>query len=278
MTLDGEPAAAESAPLRWMKRNATNITFAIVFLLVVVPRISPWDGLNHNLQFFQRFSEWALGKVERLFANYGYYVVFIGVLVENSMFLGLLVPGAIILILAGLAAENGSINIWYVFALAITATIIGDTISYMIGRLGWTRLLERTGMAATVERLREPMHAHSVWIILSYHLAGYSRLVGPAAAGIFRIPYRRWAPLDYAGGAIWVLLYTGVGFALGLAGVEFGDTKRTVQIFEWFFLGVFAVAIFIVFVRSARRGDRDDGGPPGAAPHAAIVIIPVDDE
>jgi undecaprenyl-diphosphatase len=269
----GDDEAGESATSTWMKRNASYITFAIVFLLVVVPRISPWDGLNHNLQFFQRFSEWILGKVERLFANYGYYVVFIGVLVENSMFLGLLVPGAVILILAGLAAENGSINIWYVFALAFTATIIGDTVSYLIGRLGWTRVLERTGMGPAIEKLREPMHAHSVWIILSYHLAGYSRVVGPAAAGIFRIPYRRWAPLDHAGGAIWVLLYTGIGVALGLGGVEFGDTKRTVQVLEWFFLGVFAVVIFIVFVRAARRGDRGD-----EAPRAATVIVPVDEE
>ena len=40
---------------------------------------------------------------------------------------------------------------------------------------------------------------NSVWIILGYHFAGYSRVVGPVAAGLFQIPYRRWAPLDYAG-------------------------------------------------------------------------------
>jgi len=38
-----------------------------------------------------------------------------------SRILGFLVPGAIILILAGLSAENGSINIWYVLGLAIMA-------------------------------------------------------------------------------------------------------------------------------------------------------------
>ena len=136
-----EGSAQEHPAVAWVKRNASVITLVVAFMMFIFPHISPFEGLNHQLQFVQRFSEWALGKVERLFADYGYYVVFFGVLVENSMFLGLLVPGAIILILAGLAAENGSINIWYVFALAITATIIGDTISYLIGRLGWTRLI-----------------------------------------------------------------------------------------------------------------------------------------
>ncbi len=275
--MDGE-RADDSAAKIWLRRNANYIIFAVVFLLFILPRVSPWDGLNENLRFFQRLSEWALDKVERLFAEYGYYVVFIGVLVENSMLLGLLVPGAVILILAGLAAYNGSFNIWYVFGLAIAATMIGDTISYTIGRLGWGRFIERTGMGAAIEKVRGPMESHTVWIILSYHLAGYSRVVGPLAAGLFRIPFRRWAPLDYAGGTIWVLLYTGIGVALGLAGVEFGDTKRLVQLLEWFFLALFAAVIIFTYVRTmrARAGD-DDGVPPTGTRRAANVVVPVDE-
>jgi undecaprenyl-diphosphatase len=259
--------AEDSAAVRWFKRNANYVIFALVFFLVVFPRVSPWEGLNDNLRVFQRLSEWALDKVENLFDDYGYYVVFVGVLIENSMFLGLLVPGAIILILAGLAAENGSINIWYVFALAIVATIIGDTVSYVTGRMGWARFIERTGMGAAMERVRGPMRSHTAWIILSYHLAGYSRVVGPLAAGLFRVPFRRWAPLDYAGGTIWVLLYTGAGILLGLAGVEFGDTKRMVQLLEWFFLALFAIAIAVAYIRTMRtRGGGDDDPAPGRQP------------
>ncbi len=273
-----EGHAEDSAAVIWIKRNANYLIFAIAFLLLIFPRFSPWDGLNDNLRFFQRLSEWALGKVERLFDNYGYYVVFIGVLIENSMFLGLLVPGAIILILAGLSAENGSINIWYVFGLAIVATIIGDTVSYTIGRLGWGRFIERTGMGKAMEKVREPMQSHTTWIILTYHLAGYSRVVGPLAAGLFRIPYRRWAPLDYLGGTLWVLIYTGAGVLLGLAGVEFGDTKRLVQLLEYFFLALFAVAIVIAYVKTTRsRGGGDDDPAPPSSTRRASVVVPVDE-
>ncbi len=280
--MDGPSSAGDSAAVAWIKKNASWLILIVAFAMFVFPRISPFEGLNHQLSFVERLSEWTLRKLEHLFTNYGYYVVFIGVLVENSMFLGLLVPGAIILILAGLSAENGSINIWYVFALAITATIIGDTLSYMIGRLGWTRMIERTGMGKMIEKVREPMESNSTWLILGYHLAGYSRVVGPAAAGIFRSPYRRWAPLDYVGGTIWVVLYTMLGFGLGLAGVEFGETKRMVRLLEWIFLGLFAVVVIVTFARSARmraRADRGDGGDPPSRGlrQPATVIVPVED-
>lgn len=274
--MDGQPAGEHAVAL-WIKRNSSWLVLAIAFTVFVFPRVSPFEGLNQQLGFVERFSAWTLKQLERLFKDYGYYVVFIGVLLENSMLLGLLVPGAIILILAGLAAENGSINIWYVFGLAITATIIGDTVSYMVGRLGWTKMLERTGMGAMIEKVREPMQTNSTWLILAYHLAGYSRVVGPAAAGIFRVPFRRWAPLDYAGGTIWVLLYTMLGVILGLAGVEFGDTKRTVRLLEWFFLAVFAIGVTIAILRAMKsRRDAESGGA-SLAPQPATVAIPVDD-
>ena len=39
------------------------------------------------------------------------------------------------------------------------------------------------------------------WVVVAYHFAGYSRLIGPAAAGFMRMPFRRWIVLDYIGAA-----------------------------------------------------------------------------
>ena len=118
------------------------------------------------------------------------------------------------------------------------------------------------------------MESNSTWIILGYHLAGYSRVVGPAAAGLFRIPFRKWAPLDYIGGTIWVLLFTMLGVVLGLAGVEFGDTKRMARLLEFVFLAIFVVAIALTIMRS-QRGDSAGPDTNGRSRH---VIVPVDDK
>ena len=231
------------------------------FVLLVLPHISPWAPLNDRLSFVQRISEWSIARLQALFKDYGYYVVFLGVLMENSMFLGLLVPGVIILMLAGLSAENGSINLWFVLGLAVVATWIGDTLSYLIGRMGWTRLLEGGATGRLMERVRGAMESNQRWIILAYHFAGYSRMLGPAAAGLFRVPYRTWAPLDYAGATLWVIVFTSMGYVLGVFGLEFGDTKSMTRFVEFFFTGLMVFAVALTIVRANR--------------HAAAVAAPV---
>lgn len=272
-----EQTPAGSGAADWLKRNASMIALAVAFTFFVLPHISPFETLNYYLTSVQRLSRWMLGQIQELFADYGYYVVFIGVLLENSMFLGLLVPGALILILGGLAAENGSINVWWVIALGITATIIGDTISYMIGRAGWTRVLQRGSMGEAIERVRVQMESHSSWIILMYHFAGYSRVVGPAAAGMFRIPYRKWAFFDYMGGALWVVAFTTLGYILGVAGLDFSDTRQVAQVIEWIVLALLVIAVVAVYTRAVRT-TRDDSGDGGDGGRPATVIVPVDRE
>ena len=97
----------------------------------------------------------------------------------------------------------------------------------------------------------------------------------PASSGSRFAAGRRWTTRA----AIWVLLYTGAGVILGLAGVEFGDTKRLVQLLEWFFLAVFAAAIVFAFVRTMRAGSGGDDGkaPPSGPRRPANVTVPVDE-
>lgn len=254
--------------LAWVRRNAQWLLLAGVVVVFALPRLSPFEGAAEYVNVFQRLSEWLLRKLESLFAEYGYLVVFLGVLLENSMFLGLLVPGSIILILGGLSAQNGSINLWYVIALGIAGTIIGDTLSYVVGRLGLTRRLADGSLGGAMERAGSSMRSNHVWMIMAYHWAGYSRVVGPAAAGLFGIPYRRWAPLDHAGAALWVTSYVMIGVVLGLFGVEFGDTKLMVRLFELMFTALLVAAIALTVIRSRRERPAE---------HAATVVIRVEE-
>jgi membrane-associated protein len=262
---------ASDAAAAWVRRNANWLALAFVVVFVLLPRVSPFEGLNYYLSFGARLSAWTLRRVQHLFVDYGYYVVFIGVLLENTMFLGLIVPGAIILILAGLAAQNGSIDLWPVIALGIAATLIGDSISYAIGRGGWARALERGSLADPLARIRDALQSRGRWFILVYHFAGYSRMVGPAAAGLFRIPYRRWAPFDYAGATLWVLTFTMIGVLMGTLGVKFDDTERLVRLTELLFTGI----VVAVIAWAIYRGSRARRAVPVEAP---VTVIAVDDD
>ena len=197
---------------------------------------------------------WAADSIRELFDKYGYLVVFFGTLFENTLLLGLIVPGVIVILLAGLNAHDGAMNPFYAAGLGILGAVLGDTISYLMGRFGWARLGSGESMRAFSERVREPLLRRGAFFVLLYHFAGYTRLFGPTAAGLLRMPYRRWAPLDHLGAALWVSSFVALGYGLGAAGVTLDSTDKYFRYVEWGLLAVIAVWMLFAF-RSGRDAD-----------------------
>ncbi len=168
-----------------------------------------------------------------LFEDYGYWAVLIGTLAENTLLVGLIVPGALVLIIAGLAAHDGAISPLIAIPLGIVGTIIGDSISYCFGRYGWSRFGHGEMMRDFEAKVREPIMRRGAMFVLIYHFAGYTRLFGPAAAGFLKMPYRKWAPADYAGACLWVSSYFAIGYVLGIAGLSLDSTDKWFRYVEW---------------------------------------------
>jgi len=189
---------------------------------------------------------WAADTVQSLFKDYGYWVVFFGTLCENTLLVGLIVPGALVVLLAGLAAHDGTISWPEAIVLGIAGTIIGDTISYFLGRYGWSRFGQTKFLQDLLEKAREPLLRRGTWFVLLYHFAGYTRVIGPTAAGLLRMPFRRWAPVDYGGAVLWILCYFGIGYGLGLAGLTLDSTDEYFRYVEWAIL--IAVGLWVYFL------------------------------
>src|SRR5579884_1164195 len=90
-----------------------------------------------------RITEFLIDAIRTLFERWGYLVVFLGILMENTLFLGLFIPGVFVLLLAGIGAADGILDLRLAFLLAVAGTSLGDTISYLAGRFGWRRALRR---------------------------------------------------------------------------------------------------------------------------------------
>ncbi len=195
---------------------------------------------------------WAADEIRDLFDAYGYWVVFFGTLFENTLLLGLIIPGVIVVLLAGISAQDGAMNPYYAIALGIIGTIIGDTLSYLMGRFGWTRIGKGEQARAFAEKVREPLLRRGIFFVLVYHFAGYTRIVGPAAAGLLGMPYRRWAPADHIGAALWVTSFFGLGYALGAAGVTLDSTDKYFRYVEWGLLIVVGFWGYVVFKSSQK--------------------------
>ncbi len=224
-----------------------------------------WDALRQALGWWDAGTRHILDWTGSLFERQGYLVAFLGVLLENTLFFGFLVPGVLVLIIAGMAAQNGDVSLALVGAAALGGAVIGDTLSYLSGRHLWWRAVGSDAFARVVERLREPLQQNSPWLILSYHFAGYTRMVGPTAAGLFRLPFRRWALFDYTGVTIWVAAYLAAGYILASFGIDLEAAKRNVRVVDLVLLAMAIVLIGTMLRRMLRSME--------AAP-AAVEVAP----
>jgi membrane protein DedA with SNARE-associated domain len=196
------------------------------------------------VEIFRSYSSllrWVADSLQDLFEQYGYWVVFFGTLSENTLLVGLIVPGALVVILAGIAAHDGTISVPLSILLGICGTIIGDTLSYFMGRYGWSRFGHMKMLSDLSDKVREPLMRRGVWFVLFYHFAGYTRVIGPTAAGLLRMPYRRWAIADYGGAVLWIFAYFGIGYLLGVAGLSLDSTDRWFRVVEWGLLIAFVI-------------------------------------
>jgi membrane protein DedA with SNARE-associated domain len=229
---------------------------AVAVGIVIALRLIPYEPVQDNINIVSWITEHALDITKELFEHYGYPTVFFAPMLENTIFLGAIIPGTIVMLLAGLSAHDELINIWYAFPLAIAGAWIGDTVSYGIGRFGWQRLGPESRVVKWAEEMREPILKHTTWIVLVYHFAGYSRIIGPAASGFFRVPFGRWIMLDYAGSALWAVSFITGGYLLGVFGLSLDSTDRNVQIVEFLLFGFAALTIGTILYR-ARTSKRE---------------------
>ena len=86
-----------------------------------------------------------------LFARYGYAVVFLGVLLENS---GLPVPGETALLAGGALAHYGRLSLGRVIVIAFGGAVLGDNLGFAIGRRVGRSVLERHGWRIGLTRFR----------------------------------------------------------------------------------------------------------------------------
>ena len=176
---------------------------------------------------------WGVDFARDLFQDYGYWVVFFGTLAENTLLVGLIVPGAIVVILAGISAQSGDISLPLAYVFGLAGTIIGDTLSYCMGRYGWSRFSHLSVFKDVDAKVRQPLLEKGAIFVLLYHFAGYTRVVGPTASGFLKMPYRKWALFDYAGAALWMAGYMGIGYGLGSVGVTLDTSEDYFRYVEW---------------------------------------------
>lgn len=175
---------------------------------------------------------------------------------EAAIFVGFVLPGETAVILGGVLAYQHAVVLPVMMAVVVLAAIGGDSVGYEVGRHFGQRLLglkildrRRTALDRGRARLREK---GGPTVLLSRFTA-FLRAVMPALAGLSRMPYRTFLAWNAAGGMLWGVGFTLLGY---LAGASYQKLEAYAGDLSWVVLGVVAVVVLVLVVRHRRR-ERD---------------------
>ncbi|MCC6212284.1 MAG: DedA family protein [Burkholderiales bacterium] len=180
-------------------------------------------------------------SLAQLIADYGYWVVLAGTLLE----------GESVLVLAGFAAHRGLLDLSTVIAVAVMGGFLGDQVFFLAGRRYGERLLARfPAQAAPAARAKELLARHHIPVILGVRFLYGLRIVLPFTIGMSGIPVLRFQILNLIGAAIWA----GCGAALGyLLGDAVERVLGRLEQYEAILFAVIAAAALAYWWFSRRR-------------------------
>ena len=146
--------------------------------------------------------------------QYGYVVVLGGVFAEQ---VGMPLPSEPVLIGAGALAGNGHLSLAVVLGVATVASLAGDLVWYVIGRLGGARVLrwlcrislEPDACVRRTERFFARHGARS--LLVAKFVPGFS-MAAPPLAGIVRMPVHEFVIFTGLGGVVWASAFLGLGW------------------------------------------------------------------
>ena len=176
-----------------------------------------------------------------------YVLAFILTFAETGTML-FFVPGEITLIVAGVAAGSGGINIVLLLVVGITAAILGDAFGFAIGRRYGRRLqtskLGRKLGEDSWQKAEDLITRRKGLIVLVGRWVGFLRAIMPATAGMTGMNYKKdFLPYDIVGAVSWASVCMLGGYWLG------DRAEAIVEKIGWVAGGAAIVAVLYIVVK-----------------------------
>lgn len=213
-------------------------------------------------------SLFAESLVRRLFEEVGYLAPFTILLLAGC---GFPVPEEVTMTGSGFLVFRGEVEFLPVVLVCYTATLLGDSIPYWLGRkygMNATKipLVAKVIHPERMTLLEERFERHGNWAIFTCRFLPGVRLPGWFMAGTLGMSYPRFLLIDGIAAAIMTPIWVYLGKA---AGERIEELEGTVQdLNQWLGFGVLALAVTLGVWFLARRRDRqvqeleEDGGEP----------------
>lgn len=186
-------------------------------------------------------------ELAELIQRYGYAAVFIGSVLE----------GETLLVLAGLAALRGYLDIVWVVAIGTIGGFLGDLICFYVGRRFGGRVLARwPRLMPAVARADALLARRGATVVVGLRFIYGLRLAGLLAIGMSRMPLLRFARFGLLGALLWALIVAGVGYLLGNAVEPLSKDLRITEHVMFAAVIIFGVTAWALGWRARRYASR----------------------
>jgi membrane-associated protein len=190
---------------------------------------------------------------------------------EAAVFVGFVLPGETAVLLGGVLANQGRVSLTGIAIVAVLSAIIGDSVGYEVGRRYGNRILGTRIFARRqrgIERGKKMLHDYGGRAVFLSRFTAFLRAVMPGLAGTAPLPYRRFLVFNAAGGVVWGLGFTLLGY---LVGASYRKVETIAGRASEIILGAVVVLVVVLVIRHRRR-ERDPG--PAEATGAAAGADP----
>lgn len=148
---------------------------------------------------------------EALITDYGYLAILIGMFIE----------GETVLLLGGLAARLGYLDLRLVLATAGGSALLSDQLFFYLGHYHGTWVLSHfPRMRPNAERLLMRLHRHQILVLIGFRFIYGWRTIMPILLGSSGVRPLRFGVFNIAGLTIWTTLFGVLGYTVGEAAIN----------------------------------------------------------
>ena len=167
--------------------------------------------------------------MEQFIADYGYWALVSGLLLENTIVVGTFFPGTTLTFIAAFSAGLGSLNIFITAIITFSVLIFADNISFAAGRWLVPKIPK---LQSYISRHQSTLTAERsfTFAMLPYQFISTVKALLPLAAGGSSVTFRAWLTFNIAASLIFTAVMSASGY---FAGRLIGDLAGTGVIFVW---------------------------------------------
>ena len=199
-----------------------------------------------------------LNTLFHYFQIYGYYIVFLGLFLENSAFIGLVMPGESVLLAASFYAARGDFDIISVILFGSLGAAVGNIIGYYIGLKGGRPFIERFGRRfhiseARIKTAEDYFDSHGgKTVFIGRFVSGVRVFVSPLA-GAARMNFGKFLLNTVLAVILWTAGICILGYVFGQ---NWDLLLKILERVGWGALGLVVVIVILIYFLERRRREH----------------------